>query len=133
MYEQNSHKDSEANFDRKITIDEIENQYKSQDILNVLFPSDGNYSYRSINSIGAFSIYFHEHLFEHLSINKLDLLFDKNVDYIAIIKEIIDNKKWNELHEYLDSFNALSLSNWDNVIRYVDIYLGHMKNRVAYA
>lgn len=123
LYEQNSHKDSETNFERKITIDGIENQYKSQDILNVLFPSDGNYSYRSINSIGAFSIYFHEHLFEHLSINKLDSLFDKNVDYIAIIKEIIDNKKWNELHEYLNSFNALSLSSWDNVIRYVDIYL----------
>lgn len=123
LYEQNSHKDSETNFERKITIDGIENQYKSQDILNVLFPSDGNYSYRSINSIGAFSIYFHEHLFEHLSIKKLDSLFDKNVDYIAIIKEIIDNKKWNELHEYLGSFNALSLSSWDNVIRYVDIYL----------
>ena len=123
LYEQNYHKDSETNFERKITIDGIENEYTSQDILSILFPSDGNYSYRSINSIGAFSIYFHEHLFEHLSINKLDSLFDKNVDYIAIIKEIIDNKKWNELHEYLDSFNALSLSNWDNVIRYVDIYL----------
>lgn len=123
LYEQNSHKDSETNFERIITIDGIENQYKSQDILNVLFPPDGNYSYRSINSIGAFSIYFHEHLFEHLSINKLDSLFDENIDYIAIIKEIIDNKKWNELHEYLNSFNALSLPSWDTIIRYVDIYL----------
>lgn len=123
LYEQNSHKDSETNFERKITIDGIDKEYKSQDILSVLFPSDGNYSYRSINSIGAFSIYFHEHLFEHLSINKLDSLFDESIDYIAIIKEIIDNKKWNELHEYLGSLNALSLSSWDNVIRYVDIYL----------
>jgi hypothetical protein len=123
LYEQNSHKDSETNFERKITIDGIDKEYKSQDILSVLFPSDGNYSYRSINSIGAFSIYFHEHLFEHLSINKLDSLFDESIDYIVIIKEIIDNKKWNELHEYLGSFNALSLSSWDNVIRYVDIYL----------
>ncbi len=123
LYEQNSHKDSETNFERKITIDGIDKEYKSQDILSVLFPSNGNYSYRSINSIGAFSIYFHEHLFEHLSINKLDSLFDESIDYIVIIKEIIDNKKWNELHEYLGSFNALSLSSWDNVIRYVDIYL----------
>ena len=123
LYEQNSHKGSETNFERKITIDGIDKEYKSQDILSVLFPSDGNYSYRSINSIGAFSIYFHEHLFEHLSINKLDSLFDESIDYIAIIKEIIDNKKWNELHEYLGSLNALSLSSWDNVIRYVDIYL----------
>lgn len=123
LYEQNSHKDSETNFERKITIDGIDKEYKSQDILSVLFPSNGNYSYRSINSIGAFSIYFHEHLFEHLSINKLDSLFDESIDYIVIIKEIIDNKKWNELHEYLGYFNALSLSSWDNVIRYVDIYL----------
>ena len=123
LYEQNSHKDSETNFERKITIDGIDKEYKSQDILSVLFPSNGNYSYRSINSIGAFSIYFHEHLFEHLSINKLDSLFDESIDYIVIIKEIIDNKKWNELHEYLGSFNALSLSSWYNVIRYVDIYL----------
>lgn len=123
LYEQNSHKDSETNFERKITIDGIDKEYKSQDILSVLFPSNGNYSYRSINSIGTFSIYFHEHLFEHLSINKLDSLFDESIDYIVIIKEIIDNKKWNELHEYLGSFNALSLSSWDNVIRYVDIYL----------
>lgn len=123
LYEQNSHKDSETNFERKITIDGIDKEYKSQDILSVLFPSNGNYSYRSINSIGAFSIYFHEHLFEHLSINELDSLFDESIDYIVIIKEIIDNKKWNELHEYLGSFNALSLSSWDNVIRYVDIYL----------
>ena len=122
LYEQNSHKDSETNFEQKITIDGLENQYKSQEILKVLFPADGHNSYRSINSIGGFSIYFHEHLFEHLSIERLNSMFEIGRDYKSIIKEILENKEWNELSKYLDSLNSLSLQNWDAVCRYIDIY-----------
>lgn len=123
LYEQNSHKDSETNFERKITIDGLEDQYKSKDILKVLFPADGNNSYRSINSVGGFSIYFQEHLFERVSNEKLSSMFKHEQDYRALINEILNNQGWNQLSEYLGSINTLSLQSWDAVIRYIDIYI----------
>lgn len=123
LYEQNSHKDSETNSERKITIDGLEEQYQSKDILKVLFPTDGSSSYRSINSIGGFSIYFQEQLFEHISVGRLNSMFEIGQDYKTIIKEIIENEKFNELSKYLGSLNALSLQSWDAVIRYIDIYV----------
>lgn len=123
LYEQNSHKDSETNFERKITIDGLEDQYKSKDILNELFPADGNNSYRSINSVGGFSIYFQEHLFERISNKKLSSMFKKEQDYKAIINDVLNNQGWNQLREYLDSLNTLSLQSWDEVARYIDIYI----------
>lgn len=123
LYEQNSHKDSETNFERKIIIEGLEDHYKSKDILNILFPADGNNSYRSINSIGGFSIYFQEHLFEHLSNEKLSSMFELDQDYRAIIDEILNNKGWNQLNEYLGSLNTLSLQSWDAEVRYIDIYI----------
>ena len=92
LYEQNSHKDSETNFERKITIDGLEDQYNSKDILKVLFPADGNNSYRSINSVGGFSIYFQEHLFERISNEKLSSMLKKEQDYRAIINEVLNNQ-----------------------------------------
>ena len=123
LYEQNSHKDSETNFERKITIDGLEDQYKSRDILKVLFPADGNNSYRSINSVGGFSIYFQEHLFERVSNEKLSSMFKHEQDYRALINEVLNNQGWNQLSEYLGSINTLSLQSWDTVIRYIDIYI----------
>lgn len=123
LYEQNSHKDSETNFERKITIDGLEDQYKSKDILNVLFPADGNNSYRSINSVGGFSIYFQEHLFERVSNEKLSSMLKKDQDYRAIINEVLNNQGWNQLSEYLGSLNTLSLPSWEAVVRYIDIYI----------
>ena len=123
LYEQNSHKDSETNFERKITIDGLEDQYKSKDILKVLFPADGNNSYRSINSVGGFSIYFQEHLFERVSNEKLSSMFKHEQDYRALINEVLNNQRWNQLSEYLGSINTLSLQSWDAVIRYIDIYI----------
>lgn len=123
LYEQNSHKDSETNFERKIIIEGLEDHYKSKDILNILFPADGHNSYRSINSIGGFSIYFQEHLFERISNEKLSSIFELGQDYRAFIDEILNNKGWNQLNEYLGSLNTLSLQNWDAVVRYIDIYI----------
>ena len=123
LYEQNSHKDSETNFERKITIDGLEDQYKSKDILNELFPLAGNNSYRSINSVGGFSIYFQEHLFERISNEKISSMFELDQDYRALIDEILNNKGWNQLNEYLGSLNTLSLQSWDAVVRYIDIYI----------
>ncbi len=123
LYEQNSHKDSETNFERKIIIEGLEDHYKSKDILNILFPADGNNSYRSINSIGGFSIYFQEHLFEHISNEKLSSMFELDQDYRALIDEILNNKGWNQLNEYLGSLNTLSLQSWDAEVRYIDIYI----------
>lgn len=123
LYEQNSHKDSETNFERKIIIEGLEDHYKSKDILNILFPADGNNSYRSINSIGGFSIYFQEHLFECISNEKLSSIFELDQDYRALIDEILNNKGWNQLNEYLASLNALSLQSWAAVVRYIDIYI----------
>lgn len=123
LYEQNSHKDSETNFERKITIDGLEDQYKSKDILNELFPADGNNSYRSINSVGGFSIYFQEHLFERTSHEKISSMFELDQDYRALIDGILNNKGWNQLNEYLGSLNTLSLQSWDAVVRYIDIYI----------
>lgn len=123
LYEQNSHKDSETNFDRKIIIDGLEDHYKSKDILNILFPDNGNNSYRSINSIGGFSIYFQEYLFERISNEKLSSMFELDQDYRALIDEILNNKGWNQLNEYLGSLNTLSLQSWDAVVRYIDIYV----------
>ena len=122
LYEQNSHKDSETNFERKITIDGLEDQYKSKGILKVLFPIDGKNSYRSINSVGGFSIYFQEHLFERVSNKKLSSMFKKEQDYKAIINDVLNNRGWNQLSEYLGSLNTLSLPSWDEVVRYIDIY-----------
>lgn len=122
LYEKNAYKDSNLNLKRQITIDEIDN-YKSKDILKVLFPEYSVTFYRSINSVGAFSIYFHEHLFEHLSIECLRAMFEKDTDYKIAIKEILDNKKWNELTEYLDSLRFQSLQSWDEVVRYMDIFI----------
>lgn len=122
LYEQNSHKDSDTNFERKITIDGLEDQYNSKDILKVLFPSDGNNSYRSINSVGGFSIYFQEHIFERISNSQLSSMFDKDQDYRALIDKILRNKGWNQLIEYMGSLNTLSLSSWDSLVRYIDIY-----------
>lgn len=123
LYEQNSHKDSETNFERKITIDGLEDQYKSKDILKVLFPADGNNSYRSINSVGGFSIYFQEHLFERVSNEKLSSMFKNEEDYRVVINEVLNNQGWNQLSEYLGSLNTLSLLSWDVVVRYIDIYI----------
>lgn len=123
LYEQNSHKDSETNFERKITIDGLEDQYKSKDILKVLFPADGNNSYRSINSVGGFSIYFQEHLFERISNEKLSSMFKNEEDYRVLINEVLNNQGWNQLSEYLGSLNTLSLQSWDVVVRYIDIYI----------
>lgn len=123
LYEQNSHKDSETNFERKITIDGLEDQYKSKDLLKVLFPIDGKNSYRSINSVGGFSIYFQEHLFERVSNKKLSSMFKKEQDYKAIINDVLNNRGWNQLSEYLGSLNTLSLPSWDEVVRYIDIYI----------
>lgn len=123
LYEQNSHKDSETNFERKIIIEGLEDHYKSKDILNILFPDNGNNSYRSINSIGGFSIYFQEHLFERISNEKLSSMFESDQDYRALIDEILNNKGWNQLNEYLGSLNTLSLQSWDAVVRYIDIYI----------
>lgn len=123
LYEQNSHKDSETNFERKIIIEGLEDHYKSKDILNILFPDNGNNSYRSINSIGGFSIYFQEHLFERISNEKLSSMFELDQDYRALIDEILNNKGWNQLNEYLGSLNTLSLQSWDAVVRYIDIYI----------
>ena len=123
LYEQNSHKDSETNFERKIIIEGLEDHYKSKDILNILFPADGHNSYRAINSIGGFSIYFQEHLFERISNEKLSSIFELGQDYRAFIDEILNNKGWNQLNEYLGSLNTLSLQNWDAVVRYIDIYI----------
>lgn len=122
LYEQNSHKDSETNFERKITIDGLEDQYNSKDILKVLFPADGNNSYRSINSVGGFSIYFQEHLFERISNTQLRSMFEKDQNYRALIDKILSNKGWNQLIEYMDSLNTLSLSSWNSLVRYIDIY-----------
>ena len=123
LYEQNSHKDSETNFERKIIIEGLEDHYKSKDILNILFPDNGNNSYRSINSIGGFSIYFQEHLFERISNEKLSSMFESDQDYRALIDEILNNKGWNQLNEYLGSLNTLSLQSWEAVVRYIDIYI----------
>lgn len=123
VYEQNSYKDSETNFERKITIDGLEDQYKSKDILKVLFPADGNNSYRSINSVGGFSIYFQEHLFERVSNEKLSSMLKKEQDYRALIDEVLNDKGWNQLNEYLGSLNTLSLPSWEAVVRYIDIYI----------
>ncbi len=123
LYEQNSHKDNETNFERKIIIDGLEDQYKSKDILKILFPADGSRSYRSINSVGRFSIYFQEQIFERISIERLNSMFEMEQDYKAIIKETLDNKGWNQLNEYLGSLNTLSLQSWDAVVRYIDIYI----------
>ncbi len=123
LYEQNYHKDSETNFERKIIIDGLEDQYKSKDILKVLFPADGNSSYRSINSVGGFSIYFQEHLFERISNKQLSSMFEMDKDFRALINEILNNNGWNQLNEYLGSLNTLSLQNWDAVVRYIDIYI----------
>lgn len=123
LYEQNSHKDSETNFERKIIIDGLEEQYNSKDILKILFPNDGKSSYRSINSVGGFSIYFQEHLFERVSNEKLSLMFKNEQDYKALINEVLNNQGWNQLNEYLGSLNTLSLQSWNAVVRYIDIYL----------
>lgn len=123
LYEQNSHKDNETNFERKITIDGLDEKYQSRDILKLLFPADGDSSYRSINSIGGFSIYFQEQIFECISNEQLNLMFDKGQDYRAIIKDILNNKGWNQLNGYLGSLNTFSFRNWNDVVRYIDIYV----------
>lgn len=122
LYIHNSHKDSEANFHRIITIDGLEDQYKSRDILKVMFPLDGDSSFRSINSIGGFSTYFQEQIYDSISIELLSSIFDKGKNYKAIIDEILKNKGWNHLNEYLGSLNTLSMQNWEDVIRYIKIY-----------
>ncbi len=123
LYEQNSHKDSETNFERKITIDGLEEKYQSKDILKLLFPADGDSTYRSINSIGGFSIYFQEQIFECISNEKLNSMFEMNQNYRALINEILNKRGWNQLNEYLGSLNTFSLHSWDAVVRYIDIYI----------
>jgi len=122
LYEQNYHKDSETNFERKITIDGLDEQYHSKDILKVLFPCDGNSSYRSINSVGGFSIYFQERIFECVSNEQLSSIFETGQDYKVIVEDILNKKGWNQLNEYLGSLNALSMQSWDEIVRYIDIY-----------
>ncbi|MBO5181861.1 MAG: hypothetical protein J6B92_08245 [Paraprevotella sp.] len=127
LFEQNEHKVNAFNLKQAIIIDDVEN-YKSKDILKVLFPDDGSTSFRSINSVGAFSIYFHDHLFEHLSMKTLKAMFEKDIDYKAVIKNVFDNGHKDVLIEYLSSLNVLSQQNWDDVIRYLDIYI-HLNAR----
>lgn len=123
LYDQNEHKDSKSYFERKIRIDNVDN-YKSKDILKVLFPdNNGCTSVESINSVGRFSIYFHDHLFEHLSMKTIRSMFEKDVDYKAIIKTVFDNGHMDVLIEYLNYKNVLSQQSWDDVIRYLDIYI----------
>lgn len=128
LYKENSYKDNRTNFEfsitsnHAITIDN-EDKYESKDVLAILFPNDCNTSFRSINSIGSFSIYFHDYLFGNLSMERLRLLFKTNVDYKTIIKKILDEKHGDVLIEYLGSLDVLSLPSWDAVINYLDIYI----------
>lgn len=126
LYDQNEYKDSNLNFKRVITIEDIEKSYKSQDILKVLFPDDGSKSFRSINSVGWFKKYFLG--IESPSMKTLRSMFEKEVDYKAVIKNVFDNGHRNVLIEYLNSLNILSQQNWDDVIRYLDIYI-HLNAR----
>lgn len=50
-------------------------------------------------------------------------MFELDQDYRALIDEIINNKGWNQLNEYLGSLNTLSLQSWDAEVRYIDIYI----------
>lgn len=126
LYDQNEYKDSNLNFKRVITIEDIEKIYKSQDILKVLFPDDGSKSFKSINSVGWFKKYFLG--IESPIMKTLRSMFEKEVDYKAVIKNVFDNGHRNVLIEYLNSLNILSQQSWDDVIRYLDIYI-HLNAR----
>lgn len=129
LFEQNEHKVDDFNLKQVITIDDIEKSYESKDILKVLFPDGGSTSFRSINSINSvrwFKKYFLG--IESPSMKTLRSMFEKEVDYKAVIKNVFDNGHRNVLIEYLNSLNILSQQNWDDVIRYLDIYI-HLNAR----
>ena len=121
LYELNIHKTGKF-YMHAITIED-KKKYKSQDILSELFPDDGKTSYRSINSVEAFPIYFEDNLFEIIGVRKLKSLFELDSDYKSIIKEIFENKHSDDLFKYLDTCNVLSLPRKEILLRYIDIIL----------
>ena len=122
LYELNIHKTGTF-YNNIITIEDNNKKYESQDILSELFPEDGKTSFRSINSIEAFPIYFEDNLFERVGVRKLRSLFDLDSDYRTILKEIFENKHSDDLFKYLDTWNVLSLSGKEMLLRYIDIIL----------
>lgn len=128
LYELNISKVDKTFFNHIITLEDNNIQYKSQDLLNVLFPNEGKPSFRSINSKGGFSIYFQDNLFELPSIRKLRTLFELDSDYKIIIRGIFESNQSDELLNYLDTLNAFSFCSKDILIRYIDIFL-HLNAR----
>ena len=102
---------------------------KSKDMLNLLFGDTTRRSLRSINNEMAFDIYFHESIYNGLSLRQMESIFfiDFEDAKQLIDKSVLDNL-FQDVINFLDAKNLLTLQSKEQFERYLDI-LVYINNR----
>jgi hypothetical protein len=105
--------------------EQIDTQIESKSILEILFSKASEDSFRSINNEKAFDIYFHEYIYDGLSLKEMKPIFDK--DFNKEVKLFIDtsvfDKKFGDFRSFLKSKNILTFKDKSQFERYLDILL----------
>jgi hypothetical protein len=112
------------NSNRYILNESETEKMKSNDILKILF-SKGSNTQRSINNVKAFNIYFHESIYDGLTIKEMEsTLFE---DSLEKAKSFIDKSKLeNKIEDivtFLDYKNILLFKTEEQFIRYLDLLI----------
>ncbi|OAV76191.1 putative P-loop ATPase [Bacteroidales bacterium Barb7] len=95
---------------------------KSKDILEILFSELSTKTYRSINEINAFDIYFFEKVYDGIPMKKMGLVFSGPLENakLFIDNSVLENK-FKYLITFLDSKNISQFINRAEFERYLDL------------
>lgn len=104
----------------------LENAEKaaSKEILELLFPSQIEYSSKSINNVLAFKTYFYETIYASSSIQEMEEIFLFEFDKVReYIDKAISDKHIQEIIDFLDAYNVLLFLTKEQFKRYLDVLL----------
>lgn len=107
-----------------ILIEKFEEKHThSSDILEVLFGKERKSDYQSINNKNAFNSYFYYYS-NRVEVNRLRSLFDSDLNNSQEqLKVWAQEGKINQVFEYFNEINILTLSNSAATYNYIDILL----------
>lgn len=97
-------------------------EIKSREILELLLGKDRPYSYRYINNITTFEIYFHEVCYGHLTNKEMNTMLYDDWEYVKKNINDISSKSYaQDILDYLDSRNILTFNTREHLERFLDI------------
>lgn len=97
-------------------------EIKSREILELLLGKDRPYSYRYINNITTFEIYFHEVCYGHLTNKEMNTMLYDDWEYVKKNINDIGSKSYaQDILDYLDSRNILTFYTRGHLERFLDI------------